>query len=124
MGILSGCAGGLLLDTSTYVNLTRRLSELAETVCEGRLVSVLEGGYNTSALADCAVNHVEALARSQPHKRAGAPAKPDPAAPEHPEFVSLHTPQPELPALLPALLPASNFQMTRPPSDLEVPTYF
>ena len=55
-----------MLDTASYVTMTRRLCELAEKICEGRVVSVLEGGYNTTALADCALSHVAALARSQP----------------------------------------------------------
>ena len=41
--------------------LTRRLKQVAETYAEGRLVSVLEGGYDLRSLAECAAVHVEAL---------------------------------------------------------------
>ena len=35
--------------------------KLAEEVCDGRLLSMLEGGYNHKALADSVLNHVDAL---------------------------------------------------------------
>ena len=35
--------GGLKLDTSTFVAMTERLCGLADTHCEGRIVSLLEG---------------------------------------------------------------------------------
>ena len=38
-----GMPGGLKLDTSTFVAMTARLCELADTHCEGRIVSLLEG---------------------------------------------------------------------------------
>jgi acetoin utilization deacetylase AcuC-like enzyme len=37
--------------------------DAAETFCDGRLVSLLEGGYNLSGLALAAEAHVRALAR-------------------------------------------------------------
>ena len=37
--------------------------DVANRHAEGRVVSTLEGGYNTTALARCVVEHVGALAR-------------------------------------------------------------
>jgi acetoin utilization deacetylase AcuC-like enzyme len=37
--------------------------QAAEEHCQGRLVSVLEGGYNLSGLATAVTAHVGALAR-------------------------------------------------------------
>jgi len=42
--------------------MTRRLAELAERHCDGRILSVLEGGYDLAALGRSAVAHVAALA--------------------------------------------------------------
>jgi len=44
-----------------YIWATQRLCELAKRHCAGRLVSVLEGGYNLDALAASAKAHVETL---------------------------------------------------------------
>lgn len=44
-----------------FRHLTRMLMELAELHCEGRLVSVLEGGYNLKGNASAALAHAETL---------------------------------------------------------------
>jgi acetoin utilization deacetylase AcuC-like enzyme len=41
--------------------VTRRLMEIADRRCAGRIVSVLEGGYDLAGLAASAAAHVEAL---------------------------------------------------------------
>jgi acetoin utilization deacetylase AcuC-like enzyme len=41
--------------------MTRQVLDLAAECCDGRLVSVLEGGYDLAALSRCAANHVEQL---------------------------------------------------------------
>ncbi len=41
------------LDVAGYAMLTRYVQELAEKYCDGKLVAVLEGGYDTQALAEC-----------------------------------------------------------------------
>lgn len=56
--------GFLELDASDYATVTSRLTELAAECCDGRLVSLLEGGYNLTALRDCTREHVKALARA------------------------------------------------------------
>ncbi len=44
--------------------LTEKLGNLAQTLCEGRLVSVLEGGYDLDALAKCVRAHVDELVKA------------------------------------------------------------
>jgi acetoin utilization deacetylase AcuC-like enzyme len=41
--------------------VTRELVALADRHCQGRVVSVLEGGYNLNALASSLLAHLEAL---------------------------------------------------------------
>lgn len=49
------------LQEDDYAWVTRRLMDLAATHAQGRLVSVLEGGYCPDTLARCVVTHVSAL---------------------------------------------------------------
>jgi acetoin utilization deacetylase AcuC-like enzyme len=44
-----------------YAWVTRQLASLADELCEGRIVSMLEGGYNLPALGRCAEAHVRGL---------------------------------------------------------------
>lgn len=53
--------GDLGLEVEDFVTLTRAVMEVAETHAGGRLVSVLEGGYNVSILAGCVAAHLETL---------------------------------------------------------------
>lgn len=46
-----------------YARLTRRLLDAADVLCEGRLVSVLEGGYAVRCLARSAMTHLNTLVR-------------------------------------------------------------
>lgn len=50
----------------TYTQLTDLLTKTAQTLCEGRVVSVLEGGYDLEALAACARAHVQSLIKAAP----------------------------------------------------------
>lgn len=59
--------GGLCWCDDTFAEMTRRCVALAEKWCEGRIVSVLEGGYNPSSLAEAALAHVRAL-ETEPRK--------------------------------------------------------
>lgn len=43
--------------------ITGRLVDIAERHCSGRVVSMLEGGYDLDALRQCSVAHVDALRR-------------------------------------------------------------
>ncbi|MGR3462619.1 MAG: histone deacetylase family protein [Roseovarius sp.] len=51
----------LRLETEDFVWITDRLCDLADTLCGGRLVSCLEGGYDLDALAESAAAHVDRL---------------------------------------------------------------
>ena len=55
---------GTLLSEDAFRRMTRSLAELARRHAQGRLVSILEGGYDLGALAACARAHVEELAES------------------------------------------------------------
>ena len=53
------------LSTDCYGKMTQKLMEIANDVCNGRILSMLEGGYDYSALADSVQLHVETLSSSQ-----------------------------------------------------------
>jgi acetoin utilization deacetylase AcuC-like enzyme len=53
---------GLTLAPADYHELTSRVLAQADSFCGGRVVSVLEGGYNLDVLAACGDAHVRALA--------------------------------------------------------------
>ena len=53
----------LRLETQDYAWLTDELLGVADRHCGGRLVSVLEGGYDLDALAASAAVHVRSLMR-------------------------------------------------------------
>ena len=48
-------------ETADFAWLTARLCDLAEEMCGGRVVSVLEGGYDLEALAASVAAHVDVL---------------------------------------------------------------
>jgi acetoin utilization deacetylase AcuC-like enzyme len=52
----------LKLGDEDYRWVTEKLLEVADRHAQGRVVSTLEGGYNTEALGRCVVEHVSALA--------------------------------------------------------------
>jgi acetoin utilization deacetylase AcuC-like enzyme len=52
---------GLMLATDDYAWVTGRLCDLADEVCQGRVVSALEGGYDLEALGASAAAHVKVL---------------------------------------------------------------
>ena len=54
--------GYLKLDPAAYSELTTRMTDLANECCEGRLVSLFEGGYKQKPLQQCARAHVATLA--------------------------------------------------------------
>ena len=47
--------------TDDFAWVTRRICEIGDHLCDGRIVSTLEGGYDLDALADSVAVHVEAL---------------------------------------------------------------
>jgi acetoin utilization deacetylase AcuC-like enzyme len=52
----------LKLEDADYRWVTEKLMDIADRHAKGRVVSTLEGGYNTEALGRCVVEHVRVLA--------------------------------------------------------------
>lgn len=57
-GDLLGCFD--VTDTA-YIKMTQLIMQIANKYCEGRIVSMLEGGYNLQGIAKAVVAHVNAL---------------------------------------------------------------
>jgi acetoin utilization deacetylase AcuC-like enzyme len=53
--------GSLGLENEDFVELTKLVVECAEQYCGGRVVSLLEGGYNLDVLPESVQAHIEAL---------------------------------------------------------------
>jgi len=49
------------LKSQDFYEITKRILIVANEVCDGRIVSILEGGYNLDALRESAYMHVKAL---------------------------------------------------------------
>jgi acetoin utilization deacetylase AcuC-like enzyme len=90
--------GPLAFSVAGYAALTQRLVTLAEERCAGRIVLVLEGGYNLQALGACVVAALHVLLKREPGPDPLGPAdlrEPDLAAMiehvrrEHPVFHSV-----------------------------------
>ncbi|GIL08771.1 MAG: histone deacetylase [Chloroflexota bacterium] len=73
--------GGMALSLAGYARLTRELIAMADSLCAGKIIFVLEGGYNLDALAHGVRNIAHLLlgdsAISDPLGSAAAPAPPD-----------------------------------------------
>ena len=55
---------GMQMTTEGYAQLTARLIAAADELCDGRIVFVTEGGYDTGALADCCQGVVDLASRA------------------------------------------------------------
>lgn len=64
--------GQFLLTDADFARLTVIMNEVAARHCRGRLISVLEGGYNLEGLAMAAESHVRALTGNSPHHQISA----------------------------------------------------
>lgn len=53
--------GHILLNTEFFGWMTQRILEMADKHCQGRIVSVLEGGYDLKALPLCVEKHLSML---------------------------------------------------------------
>jgi acetoin utilization deacetylase AcuC-like enzyme len=49
------------LESKDFYTLTKNFLSLAQELCDGKLISILEGGYNLNAIQESAKFHVEAL---------------------------------------------------------------
>jgi acetoin utilization deacetylase AcuC-like enzyme len=61
---------GLNLEDGDFHWITRELMRIAEATCDGRIVSILEGGYSLDGLATSTVAHVRALMGAEVHQLA------------------------------------------------------
>jgi acetoin utilization deacetylase AcuC-like enzyme len=57
--------GSLGLETEDFITLTEMVAAVADQHADGRLISVLEGGYNTAILPDCIAAHLKTLLKRQ-----------------------------------------------------------
>jgi acetoin utilization deacetylase AcuC-like enzyme len=60
--------GQFVLTDADFGRLTVIMNELAERHCGGRLISVLEGGYNLEGLATAGEAHVRVMMGDSPHE--------------------------------------------------------
>ncbi|MDC0353613.1 histone deacetylase family protein [Candidatus Pelagibacter sp.] len=51
----------LRLSSEDFYHLTKRTLEICKSICNGNVVSILEGGYDLKALQDSTKRHVDAL---------------------------------------------------------------
>lgn len=51
----------LNLTEEAYIKMTQHIVKLADELCKGRIISVLEGGYNLLALGKSVSEHIQAL---------------------------------------------------------------
>lgn len=51
----------LNLTEKSYNQMTVDMKELAQQCCQGRLLSLLEGGYDLKVLGDCVLGHIKGL---------------------------------------------------------------
>ena len=49
------------LKSKDFYEITKRIMNVADIICDGRIVSILEGGYDLDALKESAYEHVKAL---------------------------------------------------------------
>jgi len=61
----------LCLEVEDFEWMTRAVLDLAERHCQGRLISVLEGGYNLDVLSECVTMHISLLADAGTSERRG-----------------------------------------------------
>jgi acetoin utilization deacetylase AcuC-like enzyme len=54
-----------------FLKLTQIMTGLALQYCEGKLVSILEGGYNPQGMAQAVTAHLRALLNGNPGTTAG-----------------------------------------------------
>ena len=52
---------GLCLEAADFADLTRRVMDVADRYCNGRVIATLEGGYDLTALADSVAAHLGQL---------------------------------------------------------------
>ena len=53
------------LESKDYYTLTKRIMYIAKKICDEKIVSILEGGYNLNALKESVSYHVKSLTENQ-----------------------------------------------------------
>ena len=53
------------LESKDYYTLTKRILILAKELCNGKIVSILEGGYDLNALKESVHYHIKSLIENQ-----------------------------------------------------------
>ena len=61
--------GSLGLEVEDFTTLTKIVRQVADTHCGGKLVSILEGGYNVEVLPLCVAAHLEEMIRDEKQAR-------------------------------------------------------
>ncbi len=64
--------GSLGLETEDFGELSRLVQGVADDYADGRIVSVLEGGYNPPVLAECVALHLEHLLAADHTRRSSS----------------------------------------------------
>ena len=49
------------LKSRDFYEITKRIVDIANDICDGKIVSILEGGYDLDALRESSYQHVKAL---------------------------------------------------------------
>ena len=57
--------GGLCVETEAFAELTKRVVQVADSYCDGKILSMLEGGYHLQHLPDCVNEHLKALSNEE-----------------------------------------------------------
>jgi acetoin utilization deacetylase AcuC-like enzyme len=78
--------GGLRLDEEGFRSMARSVLGVAKEYSAGRLVSLLEGGYNVNVLARCVEEHLVELAADDPTSGADSQVNPGPVRPPRSAF--------------------------------------
>jgi len=60
--------GGMNVTAGGFAEMTSIIKDIAEKCCDGRIVSVLEGGYNLDGLADSVEAHISILQKQRQRK--------------------------------------------------------
>jgi len=65
-GMRNDLLGQFDITPQGYAAITRVIVKLADELCQGRIVSVLEGGYRLDGLAESVAAHVNVLSGGRP----------------------------------------------------------
>ena len=65
MHILYDFLAQINLESKDYYTLTKRILVFAKELCNGKVVSILEGGYDLNALKESVDYHVKSLIENQ-----------------------------------------------------------